>query len=88
MVSLACRNISRKNLTGGHTSSDSDDVEALQQKVIEWDGTFWKTLENDMCTRKGFHKTFVYRGEIYLAGRLQRYEDDVWPYRWTDVYNR
>ena len=52
-------------------------MENSLQKVIEWDGFFWKTLENEMCTKKIYHFTFVYRGEIYhIGGYKSAFDND------------
>ena len=40
-----------------------------RQGVLEWDGTSWTSLLNQLCTRRKHHTTIVYGGEIYHMGR-------------------
>ena len=62
-----------------------NDYEAWLKKVFEWDGTFWKVLDNEMCTKKVFHTTVVYGGAIYHAGKQYTFnENDAW----MEKYNK
>ena len=41
------------------------------QGVLEWDGTSWTSLTNELCTSREYHTTVVYGGEIYHMGLLE-----------------
>ena len=36
--------------------------------LFEWNGDFWKTLEEGLCRNRYGHTTFIYAGEIYHMG--------------------
>ena len=78
----------KKNIIGGNPSKDLIDSEAWLQKVFEWDGTFWEILESEMCTKKVFHTTVVYKGAIYHVGKHYGYEEGPYAEIWVQLYNR
>ena len=48
------------------------DVES--RKVLEWNGFSWNAFENELCTRRVYHTTIIYGGEIYHMGRYTKAE--------------
>ena len=46
--------------------------------VLEWNGTSWKTLEEELCRNRVGHTTFVYAGEIYHMGGRSENDSDLY----------
>ena len=51
-----------KIISGGYSN---------RRGVLEWDGTSWRSLLNELCTRRMYHTTIVYGAEVYHMGRFE-----------------
>ena len=58
------------NLSSGGIINEYDENDTMlrSKKVLEWDGTFWKTMKDELCTFRIRHTTIVYGGEVYHMG--------------------